>query len=84
MIRIPDPTLLNVLTEWEPPKVPHCSNCLYCTVGGSPLDPTVSCAQAHGRANVPLWRLIRRQRPVGFRAAISCPDFRSMSDEDAI
>jgi hypothetical protein len=74
------PLSLQVIQGWEPPVVPHCSNCRHASVSGSPDEPTVSCAMAHGTREISLWRLIRPLRPLGFRAAINCPDFASMDE----
>lgn len=67
-----------LIRAWEPPETPHCSDCRWAIVGGTPDEPTVSCAQAHGPAEIPLWRLIRPKHPRGFRSAEKCPHFDSM------
>lgn len=63
---------------WQPRTTPHCSDCRHAVVGGQPSEPTVRCARGHG-GPVPLWRLIRLVRPLGFRPAAACPDFDSMA-----
>lgn len=74
---VPDVLPLRVIQEWEPPKAPHCSNCLHARVTGHPEKPTAYCAMGEGK-EIDLWRLIRRKRPMGFRAADKCPHFDSM------
>lgn len=73
--------LLNIVMRWEPPTNPHCSNCRFATVNGSPDAPMVACAQGHGTGAKPLPLLIRGKNARGFRSARTCPDFSSMSDE---
>lgn len=75
--------VLRIVQEWEPPIRPHCSDCRHCTVLGDPDRPEVSCAAGHGPRTLDLWRMIRRFHPRGFRAAASCPDWCSMSEDDA-
>ncbi len=74
--------LMHAVMSWDPPSIPHCSNCRHAIVSGGVSGPIVECAQAHGRGAISLFRLIRPKQPRGFRAAITCPDFASMSDED--
>jgi hypothetical protein len=77
--------LKRAVTEWEPRKEPHCSNCRHAIVseGTRPNKPEVECARGHGKGPADLFRLIRPSNPRGFRQASECPDFSSMSDEDA-
>lgn len=80
--------LQHYITTWEPPVIPHCSNCRHATIGEGQdahcriAGPVASCAMGHGQGAISLFRLIRPKRPRGFRSAIKCPDFVSMSDED--
>jgi hypothetical protein len=67
--------------EWEPPTVPHCSDCAHARVSGATDSPTVSCYAGHGKDKIDLWRLIRRTGRRGFRSALTCSDFSSMSDD---
>ena len=71
--------LLRVIREWEPPKVPHCSNCRFARVTGHTDAPTSYCEMGEGK-EIDLCRLIRPHSPRGFRAADKCPHFSSMSD----
>ncbi len=66
---------------WNPDAHPvSCSNCLHARVGYPADDPVVRCARGYG-SPAPLWRLIRRKQPRGFRAASKCPSFTSMSED---
>lgn len=75
--------VVRLCRQWEVPTEPRCSNCLHATVHGTPEHPVVSCYHGHGKAEMDLWRMIRPYRPVGFRSAVTCPDFSSMSDDEA-
>lgn len=73
--------LLKLVSGWDVPTVPHCSNCRFARIGGWPPDEvTASCAKGHGKDSIDLFRLIRPRSPRGFRSAITCPDFQSMTD----
>lgn len=76
-VRIEPRTLLYMVTDWDPPTRPHCSNCLHAKVHGSPDAPITYCVKGQGLP-MDLWRLIRNKRPVQFRPAVGCPDFASM------
>ena len=69
-----------MIDNWEPPTRPHCSNCSNCRVYGNPDHPLVYCAAGHGddQKRVELGRVIRSNRPIGFRRADQCPAFDSM------
>jgi hypothetical protein len=75
-------SLLRAVTDWEPPKTPHCSNCRHAIVKGPDTAPVAECAQGWGKGPIDLFRLIRPKNPRGFRAAGDCPDFDSMSDDE--
>ena len=67
------------ILDWDPPLVPHCSNCASCRVTGTPETPMVRCAAGFDNDKpITLWRVIRRSSPRGFRAAGNCPSFDSM------
>ena len=70
-----------ILQNWDPVDRPvHCSNCFHAKVlpGGF-----VQCSEGHG-AMIPLPALCRPRRPRSFKAAQTCEDFRSMSDDDEV
>jgi hypothetical protein len=75
--------LSRMILNWEPPSRPACSNCANCRVYGNADAPLVYCSAGHGQhgeqqQQVELGRVIREKRPIGFRAAASCPDFDDM------
>lgn len=72
--------LARLIRNWEPPKKPHCSNCLFARVSGDPENPTVECAAGHGKT-LTLGMMLRNKAARQFRPAVSCPDWSSMDDE---
>ena len=79
-------TLAELQDLWSPEIRPvHCSNCSHAGVTGARGDdeadsPIVKCSESHGEPTS-LLRLIRPERPFGFRNASKCVDFDSMSKE---
>jgi hypothetical protein len=69
-----------IIEDWQPPRAPHCSNCLHAVVGGTPEEPTVRCERGHGDERS-LFTLIRPSHSRQFIPAKECPDFSSMSDD---
>jgi hypothetical protein len=72
-----------LIANWEPPARPVCANCSNCRVYGNPDTPLVYCKAGHDQdgdriQRVELGRTIRQKRPLGFRAASSCPDYDDM------
>lgn len=76
------PSLSQVIDEWKPGKLPHCSNCINARVHGEPETPMAYCRKGHGKQRkaddgqaVELSRLIRHKSPLGFKVAAECPDW---------
>lgn len=76
-----------LIDSWEPPKTPHCSNCLHCKVNGDPADPYVQCAVGHvsvvSGTVLPLAHLLRRKRARQFVPPERCPDYADMGPASA-
>jgi hypothetical protein len=64
--------LSEMIDQWEPTDKRRCANCLHARVDGEPETPTAHCRRLFGD-RVPLIRLIRPHRPMGFRQATNCP-----------
>ena len=74
--------LLSAIGDYNPDKVGrkvHCSNCLACKAKGE--WPQMIAIYHEGHGSVELIKLLRERQPTTIRAAKSCPDFSSMSDE---
>jgi hypothetical protein len=69
--------LRGMIQDWNPPEKPHCTNCLHAKVGGTSDEPTVTCAQGHGR-HLTLVQMIRPKAPRQFVPAVRCADFSDM------
>jgi hypothetical protein len=63
--------IARLISVWEPPRYPHCSNCLNAKVSGDPSDPQVRCSHGYGTPRS-LVSLIRGKNGRGFKAAKGC------------